>query len=181
MTINNNVYGWGNNSFGQLFSGQVCRNSEIIKLDNKSKKKIIQICAGFRSSFILNEINEIYYFGVLNRNKKNLTGEPEQIFIEEKNNEYGSKNDFIPVKISSRWNRQISLLNVTFADIRNFSFKAEYSKNKIANEKLKDILTVLSSKWLSNSIKVPYIQEISQYFNNNYMDKPDKKAKVHYY
>ena len=181
LTSNNNVYGWGNNSFSQLFSGQVCRKSEIVKLNNESKKKIIQICAGFRSSFILNDINEIYYFGVLNRNKKNLTGEPEQVFIEEKNNEYGNKNDFIPVKINSRWNKQISLLNVTFADIRNFSFKAEYSKNKIGNEKLKDILTVLSSKWLSNSIKVPYIQEISQYFNNNYMDKPDKTSKVHYY
>jgi len=181
LTSNNNVYGWGNNSFGQLFSGQVCRKSEIIKLNNISKKKIIQICAGFRSSFILNDINEIYYFGVLNRNKKNLTGEPEQVFIEEKNNEYGNKNDFIPVKINSRWNKQISLLNVTFADIRNFSFKAEYSKNKMGNEKLKDILTVLSSKWLVDSIKVPYIQEISQYFNKNYMDKPDKTAKVRYY
>lgn len=181
LTSNNNVYGWGNNSFSQLFSGQVCRKSEIVKLNNESKKKIIQICAGFRSSFILNDINEIYYFGVLNRNKKNLTGEPEQVFIEEKNNEYGNKNDFIPVKINSRWNKQISLLNVTFADIRNFSFKAEYSKNKIGNEKLKDILTVLSSKWLADSIKVPYIQEISQYFNNNYMDKPDKTSKVHYY
>ena len=85
------------------------------------------------------------------------------------------------MKINSRWNKQISLLNVTFADIRNFSFKAEYSKNKMGNEKLKDILTVLSSKWLVDSIKVPYIQEISQYFNKNYMDKPDKTAKVRYY
>ena len=181
LTSNNNVYGWGNNSFGQLFSGQVCRKSDIIKLNNDGRRKIIQVCSGFRSSFILNDINEIYYFGVLNRNKKNITGEPEQVFIEEKNDEYGNKNDFIPVKINSRWNKQISLLNVTFADIRNFSFKAEYSKNKIGNEKLKDILTVLSSKWLVNSIKVPYIQEISQYFNKNYMDKPDKTAKVHYY
>ena len=182
LTKNNNVYAWGNNSFGQLFSGEINRKSGIVKFNYEdNKNKIIQISAGFRSSFVMNDNNEIFYFGVLNKNKKNISGEPEQILIEEKNNEFGDKNNFIPVKINSRWNKQFSLFYVTFADIRNFSFKAEYSKNKIGNEKLKDILKILASKWLTDSIRVPYIQDISQYFSRNYMEKPDKIKNVNYY
>ena len=182
LTSLNNVYGWGNNSFGQLFSNNIIKKAGVVKLDyNNDEAKIIQVSAGFRSSFIMNENNEIYYFGVLNRNKKNITGEPKQIFIEEKNNEYGNKSQFVPVKINSRWNRQFSLFYITFADIRNFSYKIEYSNNKNENENIKDILTLLSSKWLNDSIKVPYIQEISKYFNKNYMEKPDKIKKINYY
>ena len=175
LSSNNNVYGWGNNSYGQLFSPDICIKSGLIKLNNDdNKNKIIQICAGFRSSFILNDKNEIFYFGVLNRNKKNITGEKEQIFIEDKNNEYSNKNFFIPIKINARWNTLFSLFYVTFADIRNFSCKIEYNNKKYEDKNIQDILKIVSTKWLNDSVKVPYIQEISQYINNNYMEKPNK-------
>ena len=181
LTSNNNVYGWGNNSYGQLFSKEICKKSGIIKLNNDEKIKIIQISAGFRSSFIMNDKNEIYYFGVLCKNKKNVTGVAEQIFIEEKNNEYGNKCHFIPVKINSRWNKLFSLFYVTFADIRNCSFKIEYKNKNNENENIKSILKIVSSKWLDNSIKLPYISEISHYFNKNYMEKPNKIKTITYY
>ena len=177
LSSSNNVYGWGNNSFGQLFSNNIVKKSGIIKLDYfNDDHKIIQVAAGFRSSFIMNDNNEIYFFGVLNRNKKNITGDAEQIFIEEKNNEYGNKSHFVPVKINSTWNKQLSLFYVTFADIRNFSCNIEY-KNKIQNENIKEIIKKLSSKWLNDSIKVPYIEEISKYIDKNYMEKINKIKK----
>ena len=174
LTSNNNVYGWGNNSYGQLFSNEIYRKNGIIKMNNEDKNKIIQISAGFRSSFVLNDNNEIYYFGFLNRNKKNMTGIGEQIFIEEKNNEFGNKSHFVPVKINSRWNKLFSIFYVTFADIRNFSIKIEYINKKNENQNIKKILKNISTKWLSDSVKLPYIQEISQYINYDYIEKPNK-------
>ena len=177
LSSNNNVYGWGNNSYGQLFSGKICKKSEIKKLNNDNiNNKIIQISAGFRNSFIMNDKHEIFYFGVLNRNKKNISGNGEQIFIEEKNNEYGNKSDFVPVKINNAWNKSFSLFYVTFADIRNISSNIEYNNKKYENKNLKNILATISSNWLNNSIKLPYISEISQYFDKNYMDE-SKKSK----
>ena len=175
LTSNNNVYGWGNNSYGQLFSRDICIKSGLIKLNNdNNKNKIIQICAGFRSSFILNDNNKIFYFGVLNRNKKNITGEKEEIYIEDKNYEYSNKNCFIPIKINARWNTLFSLFYVNFADIRNFSCKIEYNNKKNEDKNIQEILKIVSTKWLNDSVKVPYIQEISQYINDNYMEKPNK-------
>ena len=87
LSEKNNVYGWGNNSFGQLFSLEKKKRLDLIKLN--SDKKILQISCGFRSSFLLDEKNEIYYFGVLNKEKKNTTNKMERIYLEEKNNEYG--------------------------------------------------------------------------------------------
>ena len=181
LTNNNNVYGWGNNSYGQLFSKEIKKKSGIIKLNNNTENKIIQISAGFRSSFIMNDNHEIYYFGILNCNKKNISENGERIYIEEKNNEYGNKGYFVPVKINNRWNKIFSLFYVTFADIRNLSFKIEYKNKKNENENIKNILKIVSSKWLMDSLKVPYIPEVSQYFNQNYMEKSNKNKNTNYY
>ena len=179
LSSKNNVYGWGNNSYGQLFSKNLCKKSPIIKLNSENNKdKIIQISTGFRSSFIMNDKHEIFYFGVLNRNKKNISGKGEQILIEEKNNEYGDKNDFVPVKMNSTWNKYFSLFYVTFADIRNISFKIEDNNRKNENKNIKKILRIISSNWLNNSIKLPYISEISQYFNKNYMEESNKSKTI---
>ena len=166
-----NVYGWGNNSFGQLFTTKK-KKMDLIKL--KSDKKIVQICAGFRSSFLLDDKNEIYFFGIVNRNKKNNGGNMEKIFIEEKNNEFGNKNFFIPVKINAKWNKLFSIFYVNFADLRNISVKIEDLNHKYEVKKIKYILNMISSKWLINSVKLPYIKEINQYFTEDYMEKPDK-------
>ena len=129
----------------------------------------------------MNDNNEIYYFGNLNCNKKNISENGERIYIEEKNNEYGNKDSFVPVKINNRWNKIFSLFYVTFADIRNLSFKIEYKNKKNENENIKNILNIISSKWLIDSIKAPYIPEVSQYFNQNYMEKSNKNNSVNYY
>ena len=138
----------------------------------------MQISAGFRSTFLLDDKNEIYYFGVLNKNRKNETRKIERIYIEEKNNEFGNKNEFIPVKINAKWNKQFSLLYVHFADIRNISVKIEDQNHKYKIDKIKYIIDIITSKWLINSIKLPYMKEINQYFNDDYMEKPDKINKI---
>ena len=171
LSEKNKVYGWGNNSFGQLFSPKK-KKTDLVQLN--TDKKILQISAGFRSTFLLDDKNEIYFFGVINRNNKNIGENMERLFIEEKNNEYGNKNDFIPVKINAKWNNLFSIFYVNFADIRNIPVKVEDKNHKYEIKKIKYILNMISSKWLINSIKLPYIKEINQYFNESYMEKPHK-------
>ena len=176
LSEKNNVYGWGNNSFGQLFSSEKNKRMDLTKLN--CDKKILQISAGFRSTFLLDEKNEIYYYGILNKDKKNTSNIMERIYIEEKNNEFGNKNEFIPVKINTKWNKQFSLLYIHFADIRNISVKIEDQNHKYQIDKIKYIINVISSKWLLNSTKLPFIKEINQYFNEDYMEQPDKMNKI---
>ena len=171
LSEKNNVYGWGNNSFGQLFTTKK-KKMDLIKL--KSDKKIVQICAGFRSSFLLDDKNDIYFFGIINKIKKNIGENMEKICFEEKNNEFGNKNYFIPVKINAKWNKLFSIFYVNFADLRNIPVKIEDLNHKYQVKKIKYILKMISSKWLINSIKLPYIKEINQYFTEDYMEKPDK-------
>ena len=178
LSEKNNVYGWGNNSFCQLLSPKK-KKTDLIKLN--CDKKILQISCGFRSTFFLDEKNEIYFCGILNKNRKNNGDNLERIYIEEKNNELGNKNEFIPVKINAKWNKLFSLLYINFADIRNITVKIEDQNNKYKIEKIKYIMKTISSKWLINSIKIPYIKEIHQYFNENYMEKPEKIKKEIYY
>ena len=178
LSEKNNVYGWGNNSFCQLFSPKK-KKADLVKLN--CDKKILQITCGFRSTFFLDEKNEIYFSGILNKKRKNSGENMERIYIEEKNNELGNKNEFIPVKINAKWNKLFSLLYINFADIRNITVKIEDQNNKYKIGKIKYIMNTIASKWLINSIKIPYIKEINQYFNENYMEKPDKIKKEIFY
>ena len=57
----------------------------------------------------------------------------------------------------------------------------EDQNNKYKIGKIKYIMNTIASKWLINSIKIPYIKEINQYFNENYMEKPDKIKKEIFY
>ena len=178
LSEKNKVYGWGNNSFCQLFSSKK-KKCGLIELN--TDKKIIQIAAGFRSTFLLDEKNDIFYFGIINKNKKNIGENMERIYIEEKNNEFGNKNEFIPVKINAKWNKQFSLFYVNFADIRNISVKIEDQNHKYKISKIKYIINMISTKWLANSIRLPYIKEINQYFNDDYMERFDKIRKEIFY
>ena len=181
LSQENNVYGWGNSTFGQVFSVKN-KKCDLIKLNyDKNKKKIVQISAGFRSSFLLDENHEIYFFGILNKNKKNNGDNMEKIYLEEKNNEFSNKNEFIPVKINAKWNKLFSLLYINFADIRNISVKIEELNQKYKNMKIKYILNTISSKWLVNSTKLPYIKEVNHYINEDYMEKPYKIQEEIYY
>ena len=40
---------------------------------------------------------------------------------------------------------------------------------------------MISTKWLANSIRLPYIKEINQYFNDDYMERFDKIRKEIFY
>ena len=178
LSEKNKVYGWGNNSFCQLYSPKK-KKANLVKLN--CDKKILQISAGFRSTFLLDDKNEIYFFGILNKDRKNTTNKMEKIYIGEKNNEFGNKNEFIPVKINAKWNKLFSILYVHFADIRNISVKIEDQNQKYKLDKIKYIINIIASKWLINSIKLPYMKEINQYFDENFMEKPDKMKQEIFY
>ena len=102
----------------------------------------------------------------------------ERICIEEKNKKFGNKNEFIPVKIKTKWNKQFSLIYIHFAHIRNISVIIEDQNHKYQIDKIKYIINIISSKWLLNSTKLPFIKEINQYFNEDYMEQPDKMNKI---
>ena len=141
----------------------------------------MQITAGFRSTFLLDEKNNIYFFGIINDKMKNTGTNMEKLLISEKNNEYGNKNEFIPVKINAKWNKLFSIFYINFADIRNISVKIEDQNRKFKLKKIKYIINAISSNWLINSIKLPFIKEISQYFTDDYMEKSDKIQKEIFY
>ena len=162
-----NVYTFGNNSFGQL--GIKNKNyNDIYKIDKCGF--IIQINAGFRNSIIMNDKREIYYFGILSEENKNLNGEIKMFNFNIKNLEIANLNQFQPVRILSKFNSSFSIFYVTFADIRNFN--NEYNNQN----KIYEILNLLSKEWLDENIKAPYIKEIINYFDVNYMyDIKEKK------
>ncbi len=157
-----NVYTFGNNSFGQLGIKNKTFN-DIYKIDKCGF--IIQINAGFRNSIIMNDKREIYYFGILSEDNKNLNGEIKMFNFNIKSLEISNLNQFQPVRILSKFNSSFSIFYVTFADIRNFN--KEY--NNIIN--IYEILNLLSKEWLDENIKAPYIKEIINYIDYNYMYK----------
>ena len=175
LSENGNIYGWGNNTYGQLFSDNLKNKMPLIKFEYN--KKIIQVCAGFRSTFFMDDNLDIFYFGIINCKEKNVSGEPKKFYITKKNYEYSDENEFIPVKLNAKWNKQFSLFYLTFADIRNFKYKKEYGSNKCFNEKIKNIIKILATKWLNDSINAPYINEIAKFFNKDYIDTTIKREK----
>ena len=143
------VYSWGNNGYGQLGIG----NQDNLKIPTNisidSTSKILQISAGFRASFFLNEKREIFFCGVVD--KDNRSKIPKKFEIGKKSREISNENSFTPVRILSSWNQNMSIFYATIADIRSL-------KNKIDNvSKIGKILSTLVSKWNNESSKLLYI------------------------
>ena len=163
VSRNGKIYTWGNNSYGQL--GHINNGNNYptyINLEDKNSRiKIIQVNAGFRSSFFLSNKGVIYYSGILNNIEKSFTPKIYDLYY--KNDILGNENEFLPVKIWSTYGRNKSIFYATFADVRSLD-------NKFVNkERIKEIVYSLGEKWISDNITAPFIPHISKYFESNFM------------
>ncbi len=119
-----------------------------------TKIKIIQVAAGFRSSFFLTDSRQINYCGTNGDiNKVNTPVKMELglkvkikfLFHTFKNIEVADENLFSVVRILTTWNKSFSIFYCTFADIRMIQEKI---KNK---QKIFSILNTLATKWESDT------------------------------
>ena len=143
VSIIGNVYSWGNNSFGQLGrKNSILNKPSIIDIKNEkgNKEKIIQISAGFRSSFFLTNNREIYYCGILN--EKNYSFLPKKFDLNIKNSEIGNEKEFGIVRILCTFNRKFSIFYASVADVR--SLNGKFNNHKRVDE----ILNSLAEKWI---------------------------------
>ena len=169
LSINGKVYSWGNNTYGQLGHINIGNNlPSYINIEEKGERiKIIQITAGFRSSFFLSNKGVIYYTGILNNEEKSMV--PKLFDLFKKNGDVCDERGFLPVKIWTAYSRNKTIFYATFADIRNLY-------NKFNNiEKIKNIAFTLAEKWVSNEITAPFIPHISKYFQSSFMKIEEKK------
>jgi alpha-tubulin suppressor-like RCC1 family protein len=162
LSINGKTYTWGNNSFGQL--GHINNGNNLpclINIEDKYERiKIIQIAAGFRSSFFMTYKGSIYYTGVINNEQKTMT--PKQFEINNRNKDI-NESDFFPVKIWSTYSRNKTIFYVSFADIRNL-------KSRFYNiEKIRNITLSLAEKWIDDEITAPFIPHLAKYFESSFM------------
>ena len=163
ISRNGKIYSWGNNTYGQLGHINNGKNYPLhINIENKNEKiKIIQVSAGFRSSFFLTNKGIIYYTGILNNEEKIST--PKIYYINKKNEILSNEKKFLPVKIWNSFARNKSIFYVTFADVRSL-------ENKFINkERIKDIAFTLAEKWVNDTITPPFIPHISKYFESGFM------------
>ena len=143
VSVIGNVYTWGNNSFGQLGRKNSILNKPSIidiKNENGNKEKIIQVSAGFRSSFFLTNNREIYYCGILN--DKNYSFFPKKFDLNIKNCEIGNEKEFGIVRILCTFNRKFSIFYASVADVRSLNGKFNGQK------KINEILNSLAEKWI---------------------------------
>ena len=162
VSRNGRVYSWGNNSYGQLGHINNGNNTpSYINIEERGERvKIIQVCAGFRSSFFLSNKGIIYYTGILNENEKSFCP---KIYLYEDKGEISDDKKFLPIKIWGTFARNKSIFYATFADVRNL-------ENKFNNkERIKEIVFSLAEKWISDDITAPFIPHISKYFESNFM------------
>lgn len=133
-------YSWGGSHCFQLFTcHKASRNSPfLIPVNSFSPKKdlnIKSITAGFASSYLLLEDNNMYVagkvgFGILARPSRYPY---EAIFFDGKMNQ-----DFAPVKITANWSKMLTTLTLTVLDFRNTD-NIKYYKEKLAQ--------TLQNKW----------------------------------
>ena len=145
---NGNAYGWGNNSYGQL--GQVNKEiNEIIPINivdsNNTKERIVQVAAGFRSSFFMTDKRDIYFTGVLSEGNQSF--KPIKFSIKEKSIEVGNETEFAAVRILCTYNRNMSIFYASMADVRSLSHKFNN------RTKVNEIVNALAEKWTNDSSK----------------------------
>ena len=160
------IFGWGNNTFGQLGIGNLNNIIYPININIENyilNDKIIQINCGFRSTVFLTENRNIYFCGILD--KENFSKIPKKFIIKNKCVEISNEYQFCPVRILMSWNKNASIFYVTFADIR-------LVYNQIKNiHKVWKIVEQLSKNWNDESILCPYIESIYNYFPTSIMKK----------
>ena len=168
LSINGKAYSWGNNAFGQL--GHINNGNNLpsyINIEDKIERiKIVQVAAGFRSSFFLSNKGSIFYTGIINNEEKTMTPKKFELI---KGEEKSIEKDFLPVKIRTTYSRSKTIFYASFADIRNL-------KSKFYNfEKIKNIINTLAEKWIDDEITAPFIPHLSKYFESSFMKIEQKK------
>ena len=137
------AFSWGLGGAGQLgqnFGIEVNYIPAAIDYFLKNNIIIYQVSAGYHNSYFLSNLNEVYMCGT---NGKNFVKEfcPKKIEIKNKYKDMENTPTWI-CRILNSWNRSMSIFYTIFLDC-NFIDKD--------NEKVRDILDLISKRWLSQS------------------------------
>ena len=158
------VYTWGCGCKGQL--GQDDYNNMSIPGFvgfEDPFMKIIQVSAGFRSTFFLSENRKVYACGCNGTISMEKT--PILFDIVDKVPEMSLEQNYSVVRINNAWCKSFSIFYATIADTTTMKFSPV---------RINNILNNLASKWVNDNINPPYIDTIENYFPVNIMKKPKK-------
>ena len=158
------VYTWGCGCKGQL--GQDNFNNMSIPGFvgfEDPFMKIIQVSAGFRSTFFLSENRKVYACGCNGTISMEKT--PILFDIVDKVPEMSLEQNYSVVRINNTWCKSFSIFYATVADTTTM---------KLSPVRINNILNNLASKWVNDNINPPYIDTIENYFPVNIMKKPKK-------
>ena len=156
------VYTWGCGCKGQL--GQDNYNNMSIPGFvgfEDPFMKIIQVSAGFRSTFFLSENRKVYACGCNGTISMEKT--PILFDIVDKVPEMSLEQNYSVVRINNTWCKSFSIFYATVADTTTM---------KLSPVRINNILNNLASKWVNDNINPPYIDTIENYFPVNIMKKP---------
>ena len=156
------VYTWGCGCKGQL--GQDNYNNMSIPGFvgfEDPFMKIIQISAGFRSTFFLSENRKVYACGC--NGTISMEKKPILFDIVDKVPEMSLEQNYSIVRINNTWCKSFSIFYATVADTTTM---------KCSPVKINNILNNLASKWNNDNINPPYIETIENFFPVNVMKKP---------
>ena len=158
------VYTWGCGCKGQL--GQDNYNNMsipgFVSFDDPFMK-IIQVCAGFRSTFFLSENRKVFACGC--NGTISMEKKPVLFDIVDKVPEMSLEQNYSVVRINNTWCKSFSIFYATVADTTTM---------KISPVKINNILNNLASKWVNDNINPPYIDTIENFFPVSVMKKPKK-------
>jgi len=158
------VYTWGCGCKGQL--GQDNYNNMSIPGFvgfEDPFMKIIQVSAGFRSTFFLSENRKVYACGCNGTISMEKT--PILFDIVDKVPEMSLEQNYSVVRINNTWCKSFSIFYATVADTTTM---------KLSPVRINNILNNLASKWVNDNINPPYIDTIENYFPVSVMKKPKK-------
>ena len=155
------VYTWGCGCKGQL--GQDNYNNMSIPgfvSFEDPFMKIIQVSAGFRSTFFLSENRKVFASGC--NGTISMEKKPILFDIVDKVPEMSLEQNYSIVRINNAWCKSFSIFYATVADTTTM---------KVSPVKINNILNNLASKWNNDNINPPYIESIENFFPVNVMKK----------
>jgi myosin-5 len=165
-SVTGRVYTWGCGCKGQL--GQDNYNNMsipgLVRFEDQFMK-IIQVSAGFRCTFFLNENRKVYACGC--NGTISMEKVPILFDIVDKVPEMSLEQNYSVVKINNAWCKSFSIFYATVADVTTL---------KLSPVRINGILNNLASKWNNDNINPPYIEAIEKYFPVNVMKKPKQKV-----
>ena len=156
------VYTWGCGCKGQL--GQDNYNNMSIPGFvgfEDPFMKIIQVSAGFRSTFFLSENRKVFACGC--NGTISMEKKPVLFDIVDKVPEMSLEQNYSVVRINNTWCKSFSIFYATVADTTTM---------KVSPVKISNILNNLASKWINDNINPPFIESIENFFPVNVMKKP---------